>query len=138
MKSPSVSVDILVIRGNWLLLGLLDMKWCEGEEQLYGVPGRDIRFGEEIGTTVKRNIQEEFGCTAADHKIICVNANYAQKNHYIGIGITAVMGGEPKLLLPDDWERWEWFQKDSLPKNLHPAARHLIDCYLQKKVNVAE
>ena len=34
--------------------------------------------------------------------------------------------------------KWEWFEKDSLPDNLFPATKNLIDCYLQKKVSVVE
>jgi hypothetical protein len=137
-KTPGISVDILVLNGSKILLGLLNKKWCEDGNQLYGVPGRDIYFREKMGATVKRNIQEEFGCNVTSYKIISVNANYAQGNHYIGIGVTAEIDGEPKLLLPEDWEKWEWFDKGDLPSNLHPATQNLIECYLEGKVNVAE
>ncbi len=137
-KSPGISVDILITRDNTFLLGLLDDKWCEPGKKYYGVPGRDIRFGEKIGETVKRNIKEEFGCKVISYKIISVNANYAQGNHYIGIGVVAQMDGEAKLLLPDDWEKWEWFDRESYPDNLHPATKNLIESYLQNKVNISE
>lgn len=137
-KRPGINVDILVIRNNKILLGLLSDQWCEPGKKSYGVPGRDIRFGETFGDTVKRNIKEEFGCTVTSYKIICVNANYALGNHYIGIGVIAEMDGDAKLLLSEDWDKWEWFEKNSLPDNLFPAAKNLIDCYLQKKVSVAE
>ncbi len=61
-RIPKVNVDILVVKNNKLLLGLLTRKWNYEGKQVYGVPGRDIKFGERIGDTVKRNIQEEFGC----------------------------------------------------------------------------
>ena len=137
-NTPGVNVDILVVRGNKLLLGLLNEKWCEAGIQVYGVPGRDIRFGEKMGETVKRNIIEEFNCGVSSYQIISVNANYAQGNHYIGIGVWAEIDGEPKLLLAEDWEKWEWFDKDQIPNNLHPATHNLIECYLQSKVNIAE
>src|SRR5579872_3172461 len=120
-KKPLISVDILVIRNNKILLGLLSDKWKYKEEKVYGVPGRDIMFNEKIGETVKRNIQEEFGCNVTSYKIICVNANYALGNHYIGIGVVAEIDGEAKNLLHEDWDKWEWFDKDALPKNLFPA-----------------
>jgi ADP-ribose pyrophosphatase YjhB (NUDIX family) len=137
-KNPGVSVDILVIQGDKILLGLLTEEWNYEGRRAYGVPGRDIRFGEKMGDTVKRNIQEEFDCGVTSHEIICVNANYALGNHFIGIGVTAEIDGEPKVLLPEDWEKWEWFDKDSLPDNLFPAARNLIESYLQHKITVAE
>lgn len=137
-KTPGINVDILVVKDNKILLGLLTHKWDYEGKQVYGVPGRDIRFGEAMGDTVKRNIKEEFGCNVAKYKIICVNANYALGNHYIGIGVIAEMDGEAKNLIPEDWEKWKWFEKDSVPSNLFPATKNLLDCYLKDKVTVSE
>ncbi len=137
-KSPKINIDILVIKDNKILLGLLTKKWMYKGKQVYGVPGRDIRFGERIGKTVKRNIKEEFGCNVKKYKIISVNANYAFGNHYIGIGIVAEIDGELKLLIPEDWVKWEWFEKDNIPDNLFPATNNLLKCYLMKKFSVSE
>lgn len=137
-KTPGLNVDILVIRNHKILLGLMTEQWSNEDRQVYGVPGRDIHFGEKMGDTVKRNIKEEFDCNVTSHKIICVNANYALDGHYIGIGIIAEIDGEPKVLMPEDWVRWEWFDKDNLPGNLFPATKNLIECYLKNQVNVAE
>lgn len=137
-KVPRINVDILVTKGDRILLGLLTPKWCEGGTHVYGVPGRDIQFREKIGETVKRNIREEFGCNVTTYKIISVNANDALGNHYIGIGVVAEMDGEPKLFLPDDWEKWEWFTKETIPVNLFPAAKNLLDSYFTGTVCVAE
>jgi ADP-ribose pyrophosphatase YjhB (NUDIX family) len=137
-KSPKVSVDILIIREDQVLLGLLTKKWNYEGKQVYGVPGREIRFGEKIGETVRRNIKEEIGCEVTAYKIICVNANYAYGNHYIGVGVTAEIKGEPKNLILEDWEKWEWTNKNKLPDNLFPAASNLIDCFLGNKFNVSE
>jgi hypothetical protein len=43
-----------------------------------------------------------------------------------------------KVLLPDDWVRWEWFDTDNIPNNLFPPTKNLIESYLGHKVNVAE
>jgi len=137
-KTPKINVDILVVKDDKVLLGLLTKKWNHQGKQVYGVPGRDIRFREKIGEAVKRNIKEEFGCNVINYEIICVNANYALSNHYIGIGVIAEIDGEPKLLISEDWERWEWFNKDKIPDNLFPATRNLIDCYLKNKFIVSE
>jgi ADP-ribose pyrophosphatase YjhB (NUDIX family) len=137
-KTPKVNVDILVVKNKKILLGLLTKQWAYQGKQVYGVPGRDIRFGEKIGETVKRNIKEEFDCNVTTYTIICVNANYALGNHYIGIGVIAQIDGEPKNLLPEDWEKWEWFDEDSIPDNLFPATKNLIDSYRKDKVTVSE
>jgi len=137
-KIPKVNVDILVVRNDKVLLGFLTKKWNYQGKRVYGVPGRDIKFREKIVDTIKRNIKEEFGCSVTKYKIACVNANYALDNHYIGIGVVAEIDGEPKVLIPEDWERWEWFDINEFPENLFPATKNLIDCYLDNKFNVSE
>jgi ADP-ribose pyrophosphatase YjhB (NUDIX family) len=136
--TPGINVDILIIRDNKVLLGLMTEKWNYEGHQVYGVPGRDIGFRENMGDTVKRNIKEEFNCNVTNHKIFSVNANYALGGHYIGIGVVAEIDGNPKVLLPDDWVRWEWFDMGNIPINLFPATKNLIDCYINNEVNTSE
>lgn len=137
-KTPGVNVDIVVVKDGKILLGLMTDQWKYKGRQVYGMPGRDIRFGEKMGDTIKRNIREEFDCTVTSYSIICVNANYALGNHFIGIGAVAEIDGEPKVLLADDWVQWEWFDINAIPDNLFPPARNVIDCYLKGVVNIAE
>lgn len=136
--TPKVNVDILVVKDKKILLGLLTKKWNLNGLQVYGVLGRDISFGESIGITVRRDVKEDLGCVVRSYKIFCVNANYAYGNHYIGIGVVAEIEGAPKNLIPEDWEKWEWIDKNNIPKNLFPAAKNLIESYLKNKVNVSE
>ncbi|MDO8609090.1 MAG: NUDIX domain-containing protein [bacterium] len=138
MKYPRINIDILIVNKNKILLGLLTKKWSNKGEQVYGVPGREIYFGEKIGQTVRRNIKEDLGCNVKNYKIISVNANYALGNHYVGIGIVVEIEGEIKNLVPKDWEKWEWFEKYKIPQNLFPATENLINCYLEKKFTVSE
>jgi ADP-ribose pyrophosphatase YjhB (NUDIX family) len=135
---PKVNVDILILKENKILLGLLTKKWTVNGKQTYGVPGRDINFNEKITETVKRNIREEFDCNVIKQRIICINENFALGNHYIGVGVLAEIDGEPKDLNPKDWEKWEWFDKKSVPENLFPPAKNLIRCYLENKFTVSE
>lgn len=137
-KIPKVNVDILVIKGGKFLLGLLTDKWKYHGKNTWGVPGRDIKFKEKIGDTVKRNIKEEFGCKVTQYKIISVNSNYALGNHYVGIGVVAKIGSTPKRLIPQDWKEWKWFSKNNIPKNIFPPAKNLIECYLKNKFIVSE
>ena len=137
-KFPKISIDILIIKEGKILLGLLTNKWSYKGKQVYGVPGRDIRFGETIGETVKRDIEEDLGCNVITYKTFCVNANYAISNHYIGIGILAEIDDEPKNLKSEDWEKWEWFDTNNIPGNLFPAAKNVIKSYLENRISVSE
>src|ERR1700760_1816354 len=136
MKQPTVSIDILVIRDGRVLLGLLTDEWSQGGRPTYGLPGREILFGERFGEAVEHNIQEELGCVMKSYAVIAVNANYALGNHYIGVGVTATIDGKPKVIKPEDWQAWEWFSLDELPQNLFPPAQNLIDSYKADSVTV--
>lgn len=136
-KSPSIVIDVLIIKENKILLGLLTKKWAVNGVQVYGVPGTDIRFGEKIGEAVKRNILDELDCKVIEKNIYSVNANY-QGGHYISIGVLVKIEGEIKLLKPDDWEKWEWVDLNKIPENLFISAKLAIDSYLLKKVCVFE
>lgn len=135
---PKVNIEILVVKDNKILLGLLTKKWMVEGKQVYGVPGRDLLFKETVGDAVKRNIKEELNCEVKKYKVICVNANYAFGNHYIGIGVVASIDKEPINMSPVDWEKWEWFERNKLPRNLFPSAQYIIQSSLENKVNVSE
>lgn len=136
-KSPNIGIDILVIKENKILLGLLTKKWSVNGSQVYGVPGTDIQYNERIGGAVKRNIKDELNCEVKDHKVFSVNANY-EGGHYISIGVLVEIEGEIKILKPNDWEKWEWFDLYKIPEKLFISARLAIDSYLLKKVCVSE
>jgi 8-oxo-dGTP diphosphatase len=138
MKQPVVIVDILVIRNNRVLLGLLTEEWSQEGQPTYGLPGREILFGEKFGEAVKRNIREELACAMKAYSVIAVNANYAFNNHYVGVGVTAVIVGEPQVTKPEDWQKWEWFDINNLPDNLFPPAKNLIESYQKYKVTVSD
>lgn len=137
-RVPKVTVDILVKRDNRILLGFLSKKWSVNSQRSYGLPGRDIAFRETIGEAVRRIIKEEINCTVTNYTVICVNANYELGNHYISIGVIAEIKGEPQLLKPEDWEKWEWFPLNQLPENLFISAKHMIECYRTGKFIVSE
>lgn len=137
-SSPGVGVDILIIKNNHMLLGLLSDKWLVDGVKVYGVPGRGIRFGETIGDTVKQDVLEDIGCRVISHSICSVNASYTSDTHFINIGIIADIEGEPKNLHPEDWDSWEWFDLSSIPTNLFPSAKNTIESYFRKTVCVSE
>lgn len=138
MKAPTVSVDILVIDDGKALLGLFTDEWSYQGKPTWGLPGREIEFGEHFNQAIERNIQEELGCSLQAYEIIAVNANYAFDNHYVGIGATATIEGEPKIMKSEDWQKWEWFDLDNLPENLFKPAENLIKCYQNHKITISD
>ncbi len=100
-NEPKVGASIIVLKDNKILLGLLTKKWLYNNAQVYGVPGRGMRFGEKISETAKRNIRENLGCTVIFTK------------YFLLTQITP-------------WERWEWHEVSELPANLFPSSKK---CY---------
>lgn len=137
-RVPVVALDILIIRENRVLLGLLSTAFTKDGPRLYGVPGRELGFREPIGDGVKRDLAEELGVSTTAHEVIAVNANYEFGNHYIGIGVTAEIEGDIQMKRPEDWDAWEWFDINALPENLFAPAKNLIESYKQHKITVSE
>lgn len=137
-KKPHVNIDVLITKNNKVLLGLLSEEWRYKGEKVYGVPGRDIEFGEKFIEAAQRDVAREFDGRITDYDIISVNSNRAYGNHYIGIGILVETEDKLDLSPSEDWEKWEWFSQDEIPNNLFPAAENLLDSYFKGRVCVSE
>ena len=129
------SVDIVIVKisddeKKEVLLGRLDERWSDNGKYEWGVAGREILGKENWKKTVFRNVADELGCEVVMCKKFCENENNALGNHYMGIGVLAEISGEPKVLTPQDWNEWRWFSIDDIPKKLFPAAKKVIDAYL--------
>ncbi len=138
MRAPVVNIDLLIIRNEKILLGLLSKEWMFENKQVFGLPGREILFKESIGDAVHRNIKEELGCKVLSYEVFSINANYAFGNHFIGIGVKVSIEGVISTSNNRDWESWDWFELNSIPENLFPPAKNAIESYLQHKVTVSE
>lgn len=131
---PITSVDLIVVKNGKILLGKVSKKWSQNKYD-YGLPGREIRFGENFKQCVERNLKEELGMRLKNYKIICMNNNFGFGNHYVTIGIFVHAEGEP-IIKSDDWLEWRWFDKNKIPKKLFPSAKLTIKCYLENKITV--
>lgn len=135
-KMPTASVDLIIMRGDDILLGRVSNKW-EGEgEYIWGLPGREIKFRDNFEETVRKNLEEELGMELENFKVICVNNNFGFGNHYVVIGVLVSAKGEPKMLRPEDWKEWRWVSKDKIPDKLFPSAELTIKCFLENRMAV--
>lgn len=136
MKKIGVGVDLILKRGKKILLGRVSEKWRTPEGE-WGLPGGDVNFGETLGDAVAKNVKKEVGLTVEKFKIISVNNNFWLDNHYINIGVLVETDGEPEVKNSEDWEKWEWFDVDRLPKELCTPAELTLKSFLQGKVSVS-
>ena len=133
-KSPSVSVDIIILKNNKILLVKLGNKWSDNGKYEWGLPGREIEIGDTFEKACIKNLKEETDMQLKNFKVICVNNNFALGNHYISIGILAEAEGEPKVNNPEDWKLWKWFDAKNMPDKLFPPADLTIKCFLNNKI----
>jgi len=133
MKNPIPSVDLLITRNSKILLGKLNQKWTNNGKYEYGLPGREIKFGDNFQRSIESNLREELGMTLKSFKIFCINNNFGFGNHYVSIGILVEAEGNPEVKKSEDWKEWKWFEKDDIPSKLFPSAELTIKCFLENR-----
>lgn len=137
MNVPICSIDLIVQDQNGaILLGGLSEKWQDKGKYLWGLPGREIQFGETLKRCVERNLEEELGMTLVSAKIVSINTNFGLGNHYLSIGILVNAKGEPMVKKQEDWIEWAWYKKENLPSKLFPSAEKTLKSYLNKNLSL--
>jgi ADP-ribose pyrophosphatase YjhB (NUDIX family) len=136
MNKIGFGIDLIVKRGNKILLGRLSKKWSTPKGE-WGLPGVDINFGETFKQTVERNLEKEIGMKLKNFKIISINSNFWLNNHYINIGVLVEAEGKEELKNKEDWKEWKWFDLNSLPEKLCPPARLTLKSFLENKTSVS-
>ena len=122
MDKIGISIDLVIKKGNKVLLGKVSKKWRTPNGE-WGLPGRDINFGDTFQKTVERNLERDLGLKMKSFKIISINSNFWLDNHYINIGVLVEAEGKEELKNKDDWEEWKWFELKKLPEKLCEPAK---------------
>ncbi len=85
-----------------------------------------------------RETKEETGLDVINLKLISVADELGaldKGKHYVNIGFSAEgFIGEPKVIEIEKWERWEWFDIDSLPSPLFEGTALVINRYKEGKI----
>jgi len=136
-KYPVVSVDIIIQDSKKrILLGKVSRKWAGSRRALWGLPGREVLFGESLKGCVERNLKEELNLIMISGKIVCVNSNFGYGNHYVSIGVLVKTKGILVNKRPNDWIEWRWFKKRHIPKKLFPSAERTLKTFHKKLVSL--
>ncbi len=109
----TVAVDLFVVRDGKLLLGKRQNTFGAG---FWGLPGGHLEKDETIEQAALRELKEETGLTAASAQFAAVFNNNNREEPYIHFGLIAVgVSGEPKVMEPNKFTAWEWFDLKDLP-----------------------
>jgi ADP-ribose pyrophosphatase YjhB (NUDIX family) len=134
---PIPAVDIIVEDpAGRILLGRISPRWSAGGQYEWGLPGREIAFGEDLWMAVARNLDAEIGLSLLSARAVSVNSNFALEDHYLTIGVAVTTAGELTNRRPEDWIAWEWWDRDDIPSRLFPAANNTLSSYLGDAISI--
>ena len=126
-EHPKVGVGVVIFKeGGKLLLAKRKSKLARG---YYSSSGGHLENGESFEVAVLREISEENGVTVKNLKFLCVShIKDHPPHHYVDIGFSAEWeSGEPKVLEPDKFEDWNWYDLDNLPEPLFGTIHRYLD-----------
>jgi len=129
-KYPHVGIGVMIQNEkNQILLGLRKRSHGSGE---WCFPGGHLEMGERFFDCAQRETKEETNLDVDEFEIISVSneTRYLKSDgeHFLVLGIKAVYkGGEVKIMEPDRFLEWKWFDLDNLPDKLFQGTDVMIE-----------
>ena len=130
---------IVLNEHNQVLLGLKnedrDLADSElHEEGTWAMPGGAIEYGETFEEAGAREVKEETGIDVKDLEVFCVQTDKNEHAHFISVGMIArSFEGTPRVMEPDVYVEWRWFNLDKIPSKIFTPSKKTLDCYINKK-----
>ena len=130
---------IILNEHNQVLLGLKnedrDLADSElHEEGTWAMPGGAIEYGETFEEAGAREAKEETGIDVKDLEVFCVQTDKNEHAHFISVGMIAhSFDGTPRVMEPDVYVEWRWFDLDKIPSKIFTPSKKTLDCYINKK-----
>jgi 8-oxo-dGTP diphosphatase len=125
-ERPKVGIGVAVIRDGKVLLGKQKSPHGNGD---WSCTGGHLEFGETWEECAIRETREEAGLMIENVRFGAVTNDIFRETgkHYITIFMVAnASPGDPAVLEPDKWERWEWFDWKALPSPLFLPIVNLV------------
>ena len=126
MDLPKVGVSCIIIRNNKVLFG--KRKGSHGGST-WGFPGGHVEFNEDPKDSAVREALEETGLKVNSPKFAVMTNDLFRETdkHYITLHfICKYISGEAKVMEPEKFERWEWFEWNDLPDPLFLPIQNLL------------
>lgn len=129
-KFPKIGVNVFVFKDGKLLLGKRIGKtgygtWC--------LPGGHFEWGETLVGAAARELEEETSIQSEDLQFLHLVNEPRQDTHYVHIDFLAKnWHGEPKVMEPDKFAEWNWFDLNDLPDPIFVGHQKLIPAFMQK------
>lgn len=128
-RVPIIAVGVLVFNSNGLvLLGERIEAFGRGT---IGLPGGKVNKNETFAEAAVRETGEEAGILESDLVMgEYISVSYENIMGYDGltVGVKAFTNGEPNNG-NDEIGNWAWYSLDSLPDNLFPPSKRILENY---------
>ncbi len=123
---PKVGVAACIIKDNKVLLG--KRKGAHGAGS-WSFPGGHLEFNESWEECAARETLEETGIKIKNIRFGTVTNDIFKEEgkHYVTIFMLAELDcGEVKIMEPEKYEKWEWFDWSDLPQPLFVPLQNLL------------
>ncbi|MFH0912629.1 MAG: NUDIX domain-containing protein [Patescibacteria group bacterium] len=125
-RPVTVGVKILATSRNEILL--IKNRY----EKMWYLPGGEVKSGETLAESAKRELREECGIIPKDLIVFGIYTNFFEyKSDHIILMYADVSGAVPQKGL--EIEELGFFDMKNLPENVSPATRRRLDEYLSGK-----
>lgn len=115
-RSPICTAGIFLKEGK-VLLGLRNYKTQQyKDEDFWTTPGGRCDEGEEIETTLKREVEEEIGVKNFEIKEKIGVVAGAKEGDEVHVFLCKT-DEEEKLMEPEKFKEWKWFDPKEIPDN---------------------
>jgi 8-oxo-dGTP diphosphatase len=129
-SSARIGVNTFVFKDGKLLMGKRLGKvgsgtWC--------LPGGHFEFGEHLSEAAARELEEETSIKATELEFIQLLNQPREDVHYVHINfLVKSWTGEPKLMEPDKFSEWSWFDLDNHPEPIFEGHVQYIPAFKEK------
>jgi 8-oxo-dGTP diphosphatase len=126
-QMPKVGVGVVVLKGSKVLLGKRKNAHGEGS---WSFGGGHPEFNESIEECAKREVLEETSLKIKNIRPLTFTNDIflKEQKHYVTLFVVADCdSGEPKVMEPDKYENWQWFDWDALPQPLFLPIQNLLE-----------
>jgi len=118
-ERPKVGLGVMIIKDGKILLG---KRRAEHGHGTWCPPGGHLEYGESFEECAARETMEEAGIKIGNVQFSTITNDVFEESgkHYITIHMLAehICDKEPCPMIPDEVEKWGWFDWDEMPENM--------------------